>query len=61
MIAYGNEQGHLSIMDQAGNKQEVAGTKAVLLPAWSPDGTKIAYLQRAGKNKYELCVVPVAQ
>jgi dipeptidyl aminopeptidase/acylaminoacyl peptidase len=61
MIAYGNEQGHLAIMDQTGNKQEVGGTKAVLLPAWSPDGTKIAFLQRAGKNKYELCVVPVAQ
>jgi hypothetical protein len=61
MIAYGNEQGHLAIMDKTGNKQEVAGTKAVLLPAWSSDGTKIAYLQHVGKNKYELCVVPVAR
>jgi len=61
MIAYGNEQGHLAIMDQTGNKQEVASTKAVLLPSWSPDGTRIAYLQRAGKNKYELRVVPVAR
>ena len=58
MIAYGNEQGHLAIMDQKGNRQEVAGTKAVLLPAWSPDGTQIAHLQRAGKNKYALCFVP---
>jgi hypothetical protein len=61
MIAYGNEQGHLAIMDQKGNRQEVAGTKAVLLPAWSPDGTKIAYLQRAGKNKYDLYILSIAQ
>ena len=61
MIAYGDEQGRLAIMDQQGNKREVAGTKAVLLPAWSPDATKIAYLQHVGKNKYELCILPVAQ
>lgn len=61
MIAYSTEQGRLAIMDQHGNKREVAGTKAVLLPAWSPDATKIAYLQRVGKNKYELCILPVAQ
>jgi hypothetical protein len=59
MIAYGDEQGRLTIMDQQGNKRAVDGTKAVLLPAWSADGTKIAYLQRVGKNKYELCILPV--
>src|SRR3982750_659853 len=52
MIAYGNEQGRLAIMDQQGNTREVAGSKGVLLPAWSPDGTKIAYLQHVSKNKY---------
>ncbi len=61
MIAYGNEQGHLALMDQKGGKRDIEGTKAVLLPAWSPDGTKIAYLQRTGKNKYELCILPVTE
>jgi WD40 repeat protein len=61
MIAYGNEQGRLALMDQQGHKREIAGTKSVLLPAWSPDGSKIAYLQRAGKNKYELCILPVSE
>lgn len=61
MIAYGNEQGRLALMDQQGNRREVEGTRAVLLPAWSPDGTKIAYLQRTGKNKYELCILPLTE
>lgn len=59
LIAYGNEQGRLAIMDQQGNKREVDGSKSVLLPAWSPDATKIAYLQRVAKNKYELCILAI--
>jgi dipeptidyl aminopeptidase/acylaminoacyl peptidase len=61
LIAYGNTEGRLTIMDQHGSTREVAGTKGVLLPAWSPDGTKIAYLQRVAKKKYELWVVPIGQ
>ena len=61
MVAYGNASGRLAVMDEKGNKQQVDGTKNVILPAWSPDGTKIAFLQKAGKNKYELYVVTVTQ
>ena len=61
LIAYGNAQGKLAIMDMKGQKQQVDDSKAVLLPAWSPDGSKIAFLQKAGKNKYDLCVVTVSQ
>ena len=61
MVAYGNASGRLAVMDENGNKQQVESTKNVILPAWSPDGTKIAFLQKAGKNKYELYVVTVMQ
>lgn len=61
MVAYGNASGRLAVMDEQGNKQQVENTKNVILPAWSPDGTKIAFLQKAGKNKYELYVVTVSQ
>ena len=56
-LAYRTEAGHLAIIDGQGKKHEIAGTKNVILPAWSPDDTKIAFLVQTGKNKYDLCVV----
>ena len=61
MVAYAHSSGRLAVMDEQGNKQQVDGTKNVILPAWSPDGKKIAFLQRAGKNRYELYLVNVTQ
>lgn len=59
-IAYVNDSGRLAIMDVKGtNKQQVDGTKNVLLPAWKADGSKIAFLQKAGRNKYDLYVADV--
>jgi len=59
MIAYANRSGRLAVMDQDGNKQQVESTKNVLLPAWSLDGTKIVFLQRNGKSKYDLFIAAV--
>jgi len=59
VIAYANDAGRLALMNASGKKQEVEGTKNVILPAWSQDGTKIAFLQKNGKNKYDLCVADV--
>lgn len=60
MIAYVNDSGRLAIMDVNGaNKQQLDGTKNVLLPAWKADGSKIAFLQKAGRNKYDLYIADV--
>ena len=59
MMAYGNQSGHLALIDRQGQKQQIDATKNVILPAWSSDGSKIAFLQKAGKNKYDLFVVTV--
>lgn len=62
MIAYVNDSGRLSVMDLQGkNKQQVDGTKNVLLPAWKADGSKIAFLQKTGHNTYDLYVADVRQ
>jgi hypothetical protein len=59
MIAYGSAAGRLALMDRQGQKQQIEATKNVILPAWSSDGSKIAFFQKNGKNKYDLFVVTV--
>lgn len=60
-IAYVTQSGRLGVMDKDGKKQQLDDTKNVLLPAWSVDGTKIAFLQKSGKNKYDVYVAPVTR
>jgi hypothetical protein len=48
-------------MDAKGSKQEVAGSKDAILPAWSPDGSRLAWLQKDGKKKYELRIAKTRQ
>ena len=59
MIAYTNASGRLALMDRQGEKQQVDGTRNVILPAWSADGSQVAFLQKSGKNKYELFIAGV--
>jgi Tol biopolymer transport system component len=60
MLAYRNQSGKLGIMSvEGGKKQQIDSTKDVILPAWSTDGSKIAFLQRSGKTKFDLYVVTV--
>ncbi len=60
-VAYVNRSGHLAVMDKDGKKQQIDGTKDVLLPGWSVDGSKIAFLQKSGKNKYDLWLAAVTR
>jgi Tol biopolymer transport system component len=59
MVTYTNQAGRLAIMDLQGQKQQIAATRNVILPAWSLDGKRIAFLQKAGKNKYDLFIANV--
>ena len=52
--------GKVLVMDDKGTKREVGGTKDAVFPAWSPDGTSIAWLQKGGKKKYILQVARVS-
>lgn len=56
LIAYADQQGRLVVMDSTGTKQRIDGTKSVVLPAFSTDATKLAYLEGRGHNKYALIV-----
>jgi hypothetical protein len=61
LIAYANQEGRLVVMDEHGQKQQVPESRAALLPAWSPDGARLAYFERTGKRKALLQVVEVKQ
>jgi hypothetical protein len=48
------ELGRLTLLDRDKHKQTVSGVKDALLPAWSTDGTRLAWVQKAGRRKYTL-------
>ena len=48
------EAGHLMVIDQHKHKQTIAGVKDALLPAWSTDGTRLAWVRKSGRRKYTL-------
>lgn len=52
--------GPLVLLDDAGHRQELKGAKAAVLPAWSDDGKRIAWLERKDKKKYDLIVAEVS-
>jgi hypothetical protein len=60
VIAYAtHKDGRVTIMDDGGKKQEIEASKDAMLPAWSQDGSKLAWLERDGKKKYELKIATV--
>lgn len=58
-IAYTNREGRLLLLDLNRHKRTVQGVKDALLPAWSPDGTRLAYVQKTGRKKYNLVWAPI--
>jgi len=59
LIAFANTDGRLVVMDEQGNQREVAGAKSVLLPAWTTDGKRLAWLEKTGRKKAALRVADV--
>ena len=60
-IAFTGRDGHLTVMDRAGRSQRVAGTKDVSVPAWSHDGSHIAYLEKTGRTTYRVSIATVGK
>ncbi len=59
VIAFVTPKGDLVVMDAEGRKQAVPGVKDGLLPAWSEDGRRLAWLAKAGKKRLVLQLVDV--
>ena len=54
------ELGQLMLIDQLHRKQTVSGVKDALLPAWSTDGARLAWVQKTARKKYALVWATVA-
>lgn len=59
LVAFADTNGKLVVMDDQGRKQEVKDTKDVQLPAWTDDGTRLAYVQKTGRRTVDVRVVDV--
>lgn len=53
--------GKVVIVDEQGGKLAIDGSKEAVLPAWSQDGTKLAWLQKDGRKKFQLYVATVSR
>ena len=60
-IAFTDRDGRLFLFDQKKHKQSVAGAKDALLPAWTMDGSRLAWAQKSGRKKYTLVFATVSR
>jgi hypothetical protein len=60
-IAFTDRDGRLILLDQRKHKQTVSGVKDALLPAWSMDGSRLAWVQKSGRKKYTLMWTTVSK
>ena len=50
-----------SFFDRQKRKKAVPGTRDSLPPAWSPDGNRVAFLQRDGRRAYCVMVTSISR
>jgi hypothetical protein len=59
LIAFVNEDRRIVLMDEQGRTQTCADLKSAVLPAWTSDGQRLAYLEKTGRKKFTLRVAAV--
>jgi hypothetical protein len=61
LIAYAKRDGGpIIVLDDEGHKQELTGARNAVLPAWSDDGTKLAWLEKKDRKKFDVMIAGVA-
>jgi hypothetical protein len=60
-IVYVGSGDRLTLMDQQARRKIVATIKGASMPAWSSDGTRLAFLQKSGRKRYRLMTAAVGR
>jgi hypothetical protein len=60
-IAFTDRDGRLTLLDRRKHRQTVPGAHDALLPAWSADGARLAWVQKSGRRKFTLVYADVAR
>ena len=60
-IVFTDRTGRLVFFDRAKHTRIVSDVKDAILPAWSPDGTRIAYAVKQARKKYQLVWCNIAR
>ncbi len=58
-IAFVDSDGRLFLLDGKAHRRAIAGVKDAFLPAWTTDGKKLAYVQKTGRKRYAIAVIPL--
>ena len=58
-IAFTDRDGRLFVMDRQRRKRTIGDAKNALLPAWSADGSRLAWVQKGRGKKWTLVVADV--
>jgi hypothetical protein len=59
LIVFATSDGRLVLMDAEGRKQEIPGVKAASFPGWSDDGTRLVFLEKTGRRKFNIQAITV--
>lgn len=60
-IAFTDRDGRLMIADQLKHKRTIAGAKDAQFPAWTMDGSRLAWVQKTGRKKATLLYATVTR
>ena len=61
LLAYTKRSGGpIVVLDDQGHKQELAGAKDAVVPAWSDNGARIAWVERVDRKKLNVMVADIA-